>query len=137
MRVAMSVFVMVTLAACAPKPAPAPSTPGTPGTEAPPAAGPPGSIGVSCKAIAPGHKDYTTATLATNLDVCSVGGDGMLTLAVKGEGADRVDLHLAGYHGAGNYPLNGSSYLSLSNRILGAGAAQSTQNCGASRCSAD
>ena len=136
MRILVSVVVMVTIAACAHKPAPAPSTPARPTVEVHSAAELPGQIGVACKATKPGYKDYTTKTLATNPDVCFVGGDGMLTLAVKGEGPDRVALFLAGYRGAGNYPLTGASYLSLSNRIPGAGAAQSTQNCSASRCTA-
>jgi len=91
------------LAACAASPPPAPTTAAT-APEA--AAGPPGSIGVSCKATRPGHPDYNAMTVATKLDVCSVGGDGALTLVVKGQGADRVNLFLAGYHGAGSYALN-------------------------------
>lgn len=127
---------MLTLAACGSSPAPAPSPPAAPGTAAA-SADMPGSIGVNCKARAPGYKDYTTSTLATNLDVCSVGGDGMLTLAVKGEGANGVSLHLGGYHGAGSYPLTGASVLTLTNSTPTGGSTQSTEHCAASQCSVE
>src|SRR5262245_23484836 len=135
----LSLMVSV-VAACASTSAPPPAAPSqspTAAAAAPPAASvAPGSIGVTCKAKVNGYHDYTTSVTAPNLDVCSVGGDGMLTLYVKGQGNDTVRLHLAGYHGAGTYPLSGGSYFSLTDSIPGAGAAQSSQNCAAASCSA-
>jgi hypothetical protein len=132
--------LIATLAAgCSTTSAPAPGAPSAPPASPPPSAAtsaPAGSIGVTCRATVAGYKDYTTSTTAPNLDVCSVGGDGMLSLYVKGEGADSVRLSLAGYHGAGAYQLTGSSYFSLTNKVPGGGTNQATQNCPSAACSA-
>jgi hypothetical protein len=126
-------------AACSTTSAPASAPPASPPPASPPPGGaavPAGSLGVSCRAKVTGYHDYTTSVTAPNLDVCSVGGDGMLSLYVRGEGADSVRLSLAGYRGAGPYQLTGNSYFSLTNKVPGGGTNQSTQNCPAAPCSA-
>lgn len=137
-RMVLVALIAILPAGCSATSAPAPGSPATPPVAPPPSAAsvPAGSLGVTCRATAPGYQDYTTSTTAPNVDVCSVGGDGVLSLYVKGEKADRIWLNLAAYHGAGSYPLTGGSYFSLANSTPKGGSSQSTQNCRSASCSA-
>ena len=128
------------LIACGPKPTPVEAPPAAPPTVAEPAqgtssgsaTGQPSMIAIECTPRVNGYEAYRVTTLAQNLQGCSVGGDGMLTLYAKGEGNDSVTVHIAGYHGAGNYPLTGTSSLTLGLLLPSGGTTQTTTNCGAS-----
>ena len=89
----------------------------------------PGSIGLDCRASIQGHPSYRTTVTGSELEVCAVGGDGALTLAVKGKERDVVNLRIARYDGPGTYPLMGLSSFTLENRLTSAGHSQSSRDC--------
>ena len=105
---------------------------GDPSGPAAPAAQP--GMTLVCSPIVPRYEQYSVSMNPTKNDICSVGGDGVLTLSVKGAPGDRLLLQLAGYHGAGSYPIDGASSVTFDNKTPGQGRSQSSANCKAAAC---